>query len=36
LQTKKVEDKEKESVEKFMEELEDCEDVNDYYNNCEF
>jgi YebC/PmpR family DNA-binding regulatory protein len=32
-QTKKVEGSEKEKVEKFMEALEDCEDVNDYYNN---
>jgi YebC/PmpR family DNA-binding regulatory protein len=35
-QIKKVEGNEKERVEKFMEALEDCEDVNDYYNNCEF
>jgi transcriptional/translational regulatory protein YebC/TACO1 len=32
-QIKKVEEKEKEKVDKFIEELEDCEDVNDHYNN---
>ena len=32
----KVEGEDREKVERFMEALEDCEEVNDYYNNCEF
>jgi len=35
-QTQKVEGEDREKAEKFMEALEDCEDVNDYYTNCEF
>ena len=34
--TQKVEGENKEKVERFMEALEDCEEVNDYYNNCIF
>lgn len=32
----KVKGEDREKVERFMEVLEECEDVNDYYNNCEF
>ncbi len=35
-QTKEIKECEREKIKKFMEEQEEYEDVNDYYNNCDF